>query len=377
MSNLPPLSLYIHIPWCEKKCPYCDFNSHVQQAIPEQDYVHKLIEDLKHQLHLVKGRKLLSLFFGGGTPSLFKPESIAKIINAAEHYIGFDDDIEITLEANPSSSEYKKFKALKSTGVNRLSIGVQSFNNKSLKALGRLHDQNDAINAIKEAQNAGFDQLNIDLMHSLPKQNQASALKDLQIAMQFNVPHISWYELTIEPNTVFYNSPPKLPDESCLNTIFENGFNHLLLNQYQQYEVSAFCLEQNYAKHNLNYWQFGDYLAIGAGAHGKATNENEIWRFYHTRSPKDYLNQVNFQQQKLMKISPSEALFEALLNGLRLKEGLQTNNLLAFSHSTYEALTQLIQAKLTDELISVNKEYVRTTHKGYQYLNSLLVKLMA
>ncbi|MCK5880296.1 MAG: radical SAM family heme chaperone HemW, partial [Sinobacterium sp.] len=264
---LPPLSLYVHIPWCEKKCPYCDFNSHVNtQALPEAEYVEALIQDLRSQQSFAQGRPLASIFFGGGTPSLFSADAIATIIRAAEHYFDFSDDIEITLEANPGSSENKKFAGFAQAGVNRISLGVQSFDNAQLERLGRIHNHDDIHRAVEAIKQAGIQRFNLDLMHGLPEQTPEQAMHDLQQAVDLGAEHISWYQLTIEQNTQFFRSPPILPVEDDLADIQDQGFELLASHGFTQYEISAFSkTPAQRSRHNLNYWQFGDYLAIGAG----------------------------------------------------------------------------------------------------------------
>ena len=281
MLELPPLSLYIHIPWCVRKCPYCDFNSHrTPEILPEQEYVQALINDLEESLDWVENRKIQSIFIGGGTPSLFSANSIEKILREVQQRIGFEKDIEITLEANPGTAEQQKFADFKTVGVNRLSIGVQSFDSDHLKTLGRIHDGKQSRQAIDMALKAEFKRLNIDLMHGLPHQNPHSATQDLHTAINTGISHISWYQLTLEPNTEFFSKPPPLPAEDQLADIQEVGQSLLHQAGFRQYEVSAFALDAAACQHNINYWQFGDYLGIGAGAHGKISlvKENTIIR---------------------------------------------------------------------------------------------------
>jgi len=269
---LPSLSLYIHIPWCIRKCPYCDFNSHqANQEIPEQEYVAALRFDLEQDVTLAQGRKLASIFFGGGTPSMLSANAIKTILRDAQAIIGFTDDIEITLEANPGTFEQEKFSGFRAAGVNRLSIGIQSFNDKQLHHLGRVHNRDQALGAVAMARAAGFNNVNIDIMHGLPEQSVADAEADLTQAIALNPEHISWYQLTIEQNTAFYSAPPVLPEEDILADIQDAGLARLARAGYAQYEISAYAREKKRAQHNLNYWQFGDYLGIGAGAHSKIT----------------------------------------------------------------------------------------------------------
>lgn len=370
--TLPPLSLYVHIPWCEKKCPYCDFNSHVNNHIPEDAYVEKLLSDLTSQKPFVQGRQLTSIFFGGGTPSLFAANSLARILEHAEKTIGFKSNIEITLEANPSSAEQQKFTDYRAVGINRLSIGVQSFDDSALKRLGRIHQSADAKRAITAAQSAGFERINIDLMHGLPDQTKVKAMDDLTQGLSFGTEHLSWYQLTIEKNTAFYSNPPVIPHEDTLISIHEAGIETLATAGLYQYEVSAFARQCKKSLHNLNYWQFGDYLAIGAGAHGKVTTKEIIKRFYHTRKPEDYLMKPEGFHAKTHKIENEEALFEALMNGLRLKAGLCISDLLNHTGTTQKQLENLIAPGLDRQLLEIREGIVKTTPLGYLHLDALL-----
>ncbi len=269
--QLPPLGLYIHLPWCERKCPYCDFNSHESSHIPEQRYVEALLADLATDLPLVQGREVDTLFIGGGTPSLFSAAAIAQLLAGIASRVALADSLEATMEANPGSAEADKFAGFAQAGINRLSLGIQSFDDKRLQALGRIHNSDQAHAAIELARTSGFDSFNLDLMHGLPGQSRAGALADLRHAITYQPPHLSWYQLTIEPNTVFHKRPPLLPVEDTLADIQDDG-EHLLASEgYNQYEVSAYSTQGFECRHNANYWSFGDYLGIGAGAHGKIT----------------------------------------------------------------------------------------------------------
>jgi putative oxygen-independent coproporphyrinogen III oxidase len=373
--SLPPLSLYVHIPWCVRKCPYCDFNSHAaSEELPEEEYVLALIRDLDIEEAYVQGRKLTSIFFGGGTPSLFSVEAIGRIIQAARRRIGFEDDIEITLEANPGTFEQEKFIGYRSVGVNRLSIGVQSFNDQNLTQLGRIHTAKQAITAIKSAKAAGFENFNLDLMHGLPGQTTVDAMADLQQAIDLAPTHISWYQLTIEPNTEFYSKPPSLPTDIILEAIQDQGHQILLNNGYKQYEVSAFCNDQKESAHNKNYWEFGDYLGIGAGAHGKITlpSEQRIIRTTKTRKPGDYLARDNSYTASCKSISADELPLEFMMNAMRLNAGVPTE---LFSERTGIPLEEIKPAlgKLLEQgLINQQSTYLKPTQKGHQFLNNLL-----
>ena len=375
MLNLPPLSLYIHIPWCIKKCPYCDFNSHVATSvIPEADYVKAVIEDLKNDLPWVQGRKLHSIFFGGGTPSLFSGFSIGAILREAERLIGFENNIEITLEANPGVMDQQNFSDLYAAGVNRLSIGIQSFNDTHLKSLGRVHDSQDALSAIDIAQSSGFSNFNIDLMHGLPNQSIANAINDIEIAVSSGASHISWYQLTIEPNTEFYSRPPILPVDDRLADIQRSGLHIIKKNNYSQYEVSAFARNGQKSRHNVNYWQFGDYLGIGAGAHGKVTipEDNQVIRTTKTRQPKDYLNRVGSPLAKKIEISKEDIILEFMMNGLRLNNGVPTHYLSSRTGLDEKSIKQKISKLQSQGLMESSALRYQTTSLGYQFLNTVL-----
>ncbi len=375
LLSLPPLSLYVHVPWCVRKCPYCDFNSHAaDDELPEEEYVQALIRELDIELPYAQGRQLTSIFFGGGTPSLFSAESIGRIIQAARRRIGFHEDIEITLEANPGTFEQEKFTGYRSVGVNRLSIGIQSFNDLHLQKLGRIHSGENAIAAVTMARQAGFDNFNLDLMHGLPGQTEAEALSDLQQAINLAPSHISWYQLTIEPNTEFYRRPPVLPEENILENIQDKGQELLQKNDYLQYEVSAFCRDQKQSIHNKNYWQFGDYLGIGAGAHGKITlpDEQRIIRTTKTRLPTDYLQRESSYMASCKNISRVELPLEFMMNALRLNEGV---NSALFSDRTgipYRKIKNICEKLVTMSLLENNPDRICTTPKGHQFLNSVL-----
>ncbi|CAA0082104.1 Oxygen-independent coproporphyrinogen-III oxidase-like protein YqeR [BD1-7 clade bacterium] len=377
-NTLPPLSLYVHIPWCEKKCPYCDFNSHVSQAaLPEAEYLSALKQDLISQQTMAAGRLLQSIFIGGGTPSLFHASTIAAILDAAQSTIGFAPNIEITMEANPGSSEQKKFSDLRAAGVNRLSIGVQSFNDEALQQLGRIHNRGLADSAILAAQAAGFERINLDLMHGLPGQTPTQALDDIQHAIATGVEHISWYQLTIEPNTEFYRFPPRLPEDDLLADIQDQGAQRLNDNGFSQYEISAWSKPGSEARHNINYWQFGDYLAIGAGAHGKITapETREIQRFNNTRLPRDYLKRIDSYIAQRQTLTRDEALFEGLMNALRLSQGMAVNDLLNRTGAMPAELSSRCQPLVEQGLLQLD-DRISATDLGRRYLNLVLEKLL-
>ncbi|SFW46946.1 oxygen-independent coproporphyrinogen-3 oxidase [Pseudomonas sp. NFACC19-2] len=376
---LPPLALYIHIPWCVRKCPYCDFNSHAAgPTLPEEEYVDALLADLDADLQHVHGRPLTSIFFGGGTPSLFSDRALGRLLEGVERRVAFVPDIEITLEANPGTFEQAKFKGYRALGINRLSIGVQSFQQAKLKALGRIHDGDEAIRAADMARTAGFDNFNLDLMHGLPQQSIEDALFDLRTAIAQAPTHLSWYQLTMEPNTVFWSQPPELPEDDLLWDIQEAGQALLAAEGYAQYEVSAYAQPGKQARHNLNYWTFGDFLGIGAGAHAKlSTPAGRIQRTWKTRLPKDYLDPAKTFQAGDRPLEADELPFEFLMNVLRLTEGAPAE---LFSQRTGLPLQQLEQARREAErqgLLQADETRLVATAKGQLFLNDLLQQFLA
>ncbi|MBG0841606.1 radical SAM family heme chaperone HemW [Ectopseudomonas toyotomiensis] len=376
---LPPLALYIHIPWCVRKCPYCDFNSHAAgPTLPEEEYVDALLADLDADLQHVHGRPLTSIFFGGGTPSLFSDRALGRLLEGVERRVAFAPDIEITLEANPGTFEQAKFKGYRALGINRLSIGVQSFQQAKLKALGRIHDGDEAIRAADMARAAGFDNFNLDLMHGLPQQSIEDALFDLRTAIAQAPTHLSWYQLTMEPNTVFWSQPPELPEDDLLWDIQEAGQALLAAEGYAQYEVSAYAQPGKQARHNLNYWTFGDFLGIGAGAHAKlSTPAGRIQRTWKTRLPKDYLDPAKAFQAGDRLLEADELPFEFLMNVLRLTEGAPAE---LFSQRTGLPLQQLEQARREAErqgLLQADETRLVATAKGQLFLNDLLQQFLA
>lgn len=376
---LPPLALYIHIPWCVRKCPYCDFNSHAAgPTLPEEEYVDALLADLNADLQHVHGRPLTSIFFGGGTPSLFSDRALGRLLEGVERRIAFAPDIEITLEANPGTFEQAKFKGYRALGINRLSIGVQSFQQAKLKALGRIHDGDEAIRAADMARAAGFDNFNLDLMHGLPEQSIEDALFDLRTAISQGPTHLSWYQLTMEPNTVFWSQPPELPEDDLLWDIQEAGQALLAAEGYAQYEVSAYAKAGKQARHNLNYWTFGDFLGIGAGAHAKlSTPAGRIQRTWKTRLPKDYLDPAKAFQAGERLLAADELPFEFLMNVLRLSEGAPAE---LFSQRTGLPLQQLERSRREAErqgLLQADQARLVATAKGQLFLNDLLQQFLA
>jgi oxygen-independent coproporphyrinogen-3 oxidase len=372
--QLPPLALYIHIPWCVRKCPYCDFNSHAAgPSLPEEEYVDALLADLDRDLGHVHGRELTSIFFGGGTPSLFSAKALGRLLQGVQQRVPFASDIEITLEANPGTFEQAKFRDYRSLGINRLSIGVQSFQEAKLKALGRIHNGDEAIRAADMARAAGFDNFNLDLMHGLPEQSIEDALYDLRTAIAQGPTHLSWYQLTMEPNTVFWSQPPQLPEDDLLWDIQEAGQALLAAEGYAQYEVSAYAQAGSQARHNLNYWSFGDFLGIGAGAHAKlSAPDGRIIRSWKTRLPKDYLDPAKAFQAGERVLDAEELPFEFLMNVLRLTEGAPTA---LFEQRTGLPLASLEQARREAEarqLLQSDPQRLVATREGQLFLNDLL-----
>jgi len=378
LPTLPPLALYIHIPWCVRKCPYCDFNSHTASPVlPEQEYVDALLADLDQDLHAVYGRELTSIFFGGGTPSLFSAAALGRLLTGVEQRIPFAADIEITLEANPGTFEQEKFVAYRKLGINRLSIGIQSFQQEKLEALGRIHNGDEAVRAAGMARQAGFDNFNLDLMHGLPDQSLDDALSDLRQAIALKPTHISWYQLTLEPNTVFWNQPPVLPEDDTLWDIQEDGQALLAEHGYAQYEVSAYAQAGRPARHNLNYWSFGDFIGIGAGAHGKLSHpDGRIVRTWKTRLPKDYLNPAKSFQAGEKSLSNDEMPFEFLMNALRLTAGVESR---LYPERTGLSLETLAEGRREAEqsgLLRVEPSRLAATERGQLFLNDLLQQFL-
>jgi putative oxygen-independent coproporphyrinogen III oxidase len=371
-----PLSLYIHMPWCVRKCPYCDFNSH---AVPdgklsldlEQEYLQALVEDFKTQLDFAQGRHIHSVFIGGGTPSLISAKAYQWLFSQLKSFIPFEDGCEITLEANPGTVEHDPFAGYLDAGINRLSIGVQSFNTEHLKKLGRIHSNDDAVNAIHLAKEAGFARVNVDLMHGLPEQTLEQALYDLKLAVENGATHVSWYQLTIEPNTVFFRTQPILPLDDVLEEIQAQGEAYLTAQGFVNYEVSAWRKEKPSA-HNLNYWQFGDYLAIGAGAHGKVTQPDGVYRFQKTRLPKDYLAKVPAEHVQFKRIEADDMPFEFMMNALRLNQGVDAKLYAERTGLSLAGLDEILSSLRARKLMVDDQTRISCTEQGHVFLNSVL-----
>ncbi len=375
-SSLPPLSLYIHFPWCVRKCPYCDFNSHaVKDHIPETEYINALIADLEQELPLVWGRPLSSIFLGGGTPSLFSPEALDTLFSALRARLAFTPDIEITLEANPGTTERSRFHEYRRIGINRLSIGVQSFNDDQLRTLGRIHNRRDACDAAEAAHAAGLDNFNLDLMFALPQQTPAQALADIDEALALEPAHISWYQLTIEPNTLFHQQPPTLPDDEHSWEMQQQGKEKLAAAGYTQYEVSAYAREAQ-CRHNLNYWRFGDYLGIGAGAHGKITRADTqtIQRRWKIKQPAAYLQHAGGEKQwgGMQVLSENDAVLEFMMNALRLPQGFSSELFTQHTGLPFDILQQALNRAKESGWIQQNNNHLSPTHDGQRFLNNLL-----
>lgn len=377
MLTLPKLSLYVHIPWCVQKCPYCDFNSHALKTdIDEQAYVQHLLADLDSDLkRFNETRPLHSIFIGGGTPSLFSASAIKDLLEGVLSRFPNNPEIEITLEANPGTVEAEKFKGFSEAGVNRLSVGVQSFASDKLIKLGRIHDSEQAIQAAKIAHQCGVKSFNLDLMHGLENQTIEHALDDLRQAIALEPKHLSWYQLTIEPNTAFHSKPPTLPEDDTLWDIQQQGFKLLKDAGYEQYEVSAFSKAKEFqAKHNLNYWQNGDYLGIGCGSHGKITvpNENTIYRTVKVKHPKGYMDKDREHLDMLSKVEEDERPFEYMLNRLRLFKPFTLSDFEAATGVSAETIKEPISNAIRKGMMSDHNDQLQVTPLGHRYLNDLL-----
>jgi oxygen-independent coproporphyrinogen-3 oxidase len=376
---LPPLSLYIHIPWCVRKCPYCDFNSHQQQGeLPEADYIAALLQDLQQDSAYIQGRLLQSIFIGGGTPSLFSAASYEALLAAIQTVVPFAADIEITLEANPGTFEQEKFSAYRQAGINRLSIGIQSFNDKHLQKLGRIHGADEAQHAAAIAHKAGFNNFNLDLMFGLPGQTLAEACADLQTAIACGPAHLSWYQLTIEPNTEYFRRPPTLPQDDAIAEMQEAGIALLESRGFARYEISAYSKPGKQARHNLNYWDFGDYLGIGAGAHGKITvaENSTIVRTRKTRMPAHYLDPDREFITEALTVAAEDLPLEFMMNALRLSEGVPLQYFAERTGLTVSSLQASIAKLQQRGLLSPDRNRLQPSALGLLHLNEVLLEFM-
>jgi oxygen-independent coproporphyrinogen-3 oxidase len=372
---LPELSLYVHIPWCVKKCPYCDFNSHgLKGALPEKAYVEALLRDLDQDLPRVAGRVVQTVFFGGGTPSLFSADSIGRILEGLRSRLPMAADAEITLEANPGTVEQGRFAAYKSVGVTRLSIGVQSFDPKKLEVLGRIHSGEEARHAAEQAHAAGLSNFNLDLMYALPKQELSEALADLEQAVALKPAHLSHYQLTVEPNTLFAVHPPLLPEDEAVWTMQQACQAFLAGHGYAQYEISAYAQAGRQARHNLNYWRFGDYLGIGAGAHGKLTDASgPVTRLWKLKHPDAYLESAGTPKSLggVSVVAEGELAFEFMLNRLRLTEGFTAREFETATGLSMAGIAGPMERALQLELLEVTTDGWKVSSRGHNYLNDL------
>ena len=405
-ATLPPLSLYIHIPWCVRKCPYCDFNSHnAPSALPQSEYIDALLRDLDQDAPLALGRPLASIFFGGGTPSLFTPDSIARILDGVATRLDMPRGIEITLETNPGTVEHGPFAGYARAGVNRISFGVQSFNDDALRRIGRIHDAAQAERAVKQAQDAGIDNLNLDLMYALPEQTMAAALDDVEKAVLLQTPHLSHYQLTLEPNTAFAANPPSLPDDDSAWDMQEACQARIAAAGLAQYEVSAYARPGHECRHNLNYWHFGDYLGIGAGAHGKLSagegsrekgegkatagrevsigsvlpdSEFQIRRRWKVRAPRGFLEHAGSERRiGGDDVVPDEQIpFEFMLNALRLNAGFTLAQFSATTGLDPGTIRHRLEAAVARDWLTLDGDQVRTTEFGRRFLNDVIAAFL-
>ncbi|KHT33032.1 radical SAM family heme chaperone HemW [Pectobacterium carotovorum] len=377
MLKLPPLSLYIHIPWCVQKCPYCDFNSHALKGdVPHQEYVDHLLADLDADLPLASGRELHSIFIGGGTPSLLSAEAMQALLDGVRARIPLTPDAEITMEANPGTVEADRFSGYQRAGINRISIGVQSFDPQKLTRLGRIHGPDEAKRAAHLATGLGLRSFNLDLMHGLPDQSLDEALDDLRQAIALNPPHLSWYQLTIEPNTLFSSRPPTLPDDDALWDIYEQGHALLSAAGYQQYETSAYAKPGYQCQHNLNYWRFGDYLGIGCGAHGKLTfSDGRILRTVKVRHPRGYMQGTYLDKQH--DVANDDRPFEFFMNRFRLLEAAPRADFTAYTGLEEHSIRSQLDQALAQGYLTETATHWQITEHGKLFLNSLLELFLA
>ncbi len=380
LTALPPLALYIHFPWCEKKCPYCDFNSHqikegvgAKSGFGEERYINALIADLETELPRIWGRQVHSIFIGGGTPSLLSAQGMDRLLSAIRARINLEPDAEITMEANPGSVEAEKFAGFAKAGINRVSLGIQSFQDKQLKALGRIHNGAEAKRAIEIALQH-FKSVNLDLMYGLPMQTLEDAKRDIETALSFNTPHLSFYNLTLEPNTYFASFPPKLPNEEVIDAIFEQNLELLTNAGYKRYEVSAYAKPGMECKHNLNYWRFGDYIGIGAGAHGKISFPDKITRQVRERHPDTCISNMETKGHALVEskeVPTSDLPFEFMLNALRLTDGVATNTFTERTGLPLNVISKGLDEASRKGLLDPNPALLKGTTQGLRYLNNL------
>ena len=369
LLELPPISLYIHYPWCIKKCPYCDFNSHHGRAI--KGYIEALLRDLDNDIRYLQDRSIHSIFIGGGTPSLMTIDEIRKLFQGLQDRLSISRDVEVTIEANPGTFEVEKFAQFRKIGINRLSIGIQSFNNKHLKLLGRIHTRYESIEAIERAKSVGFNDLNIDLMYGISGQTREQSLEDIKTAISFKPSHISLYQLTLEPNTLFAKYPPRLPKDEIIWEMGSVGADLLEASGFNRYEISAYG--KNFSQHNLNYWEFGDYIGIGAGAHGKITDtgKDAIFRTMKSKSPNDYMARFNNNQNNTSIATIENSSFEFMLNAFRLKEGFSLELFESRTGQNFQTVSQQINKAKKIGLLEIKNDRIIPTEKGFNFVNDL------
>jgi oxygen-independent coproporphyrinogen-3 oxidase len=370
-----PLSLYVHYPWCIQKCPYCDFNSHTLGENQEQAYLSAMIRQLEQTLPSIWGRPIQSIFFGGGTPSLISEAGLDSFLSRLRALLGFSPEIEITLEANPGTVDFEKFAGFRQVGVNRLSMGIQSFDDEKLNTLGRIHSSDEAYRAVEAAKAAGFENFNLDLMFALPNQTLEEAIADVETAISLAPPHLSHYQLTLEPNTPFYKNPPVLPEEdlawemqlACQKTLRNAGYHH--------YEVSAYAQPRHQCSHNLNYWQFGDYIGLGAGAHGKITDapQGKIWRTQMPASPGGYIQMIaDGKMGKATEVSDEDAVFEFMLNALRLQHGVPLEYFSLRTGLSQQKISAQLEKLTEKQWLTPSEDTLKLTAEGQRFLNDVL-----
>jgi len=372
----PPLSLYVHMPWCVRKCPYCDFNSHTAPGeLPAEKYIQALVADLEQDLPLIWGRPIHSVYFGGGTPSLFSADHIATFLSAARARLDFRPDVEITLEANPGTIERDSFSAYAEAGINRVSLGVQSFDDVLLERIGRIHGRKEIEQSLLSLNTAGISNFNIDLMFALPGQSSRQSRRDIELAIDAGPAHISFYQLTIEPNTAFAAQPPHLPDHDMAWDMQQAGLDMLQDNAYAQYEISAFAQSERQSRHNMNYWRYGDFLAVGAGAHGKITTaaDGQVQRYAKHRHPKRYLQGLDGGDWRAETriLNAEELIFEFFLNQLRLKQGVTITDFSVRTGLPWSVVESRIQNAVGKGLLEARQELISPTELGWRFVNDI------
>ena len=380
LTSLPPLSLYVHVPWCVRKCPYCDFNSHeLKTDVPEDAYLAALQADLEQALPLVWGRQVISIFIGGGTPSLLSAHAVDRMLSLFRAYLNILPDAEVTLEANPGAAEAGRFKDYAASGVNRISIGIQSFNDQALKALGRIHDSRQARDAIVMAQ-AAVDRVNLDIMYALPGQSLQDCAQDLKLAMSFETGHLSLYHLTLEPNTVFAKYPPALPDDDASAAMQDLVTDHTAAGGWERYEVSAYARPGQQCRHNLNYWEFGDYLGVGPGAHGKLSFHDKIIRQSRLKNPTSWMEKAARRDGSHLaedkEVASTDLAFEFMLNALRLKAGVSSSTFTERTGLSITSIMPAIDRAVARGLLDPDPSRLRASERGWEFLNDLLAEFL-